>query len=114
MGEVAASVLEHTRAGEDAVLGVIPESMAGEDVSSKMLGRTLVVADMHERKAAMAREADAFVALPGGCAPWTRRRGLQRGAARLCMPCAGAGAARRQREPEALWRYARDRACTCA
>ena len=27
-----------------------------------------VVADMHERKAEMARQSDAFIALPGECA----------------------------------------------
>lgn len=68
MGQVATSVIQHSSMGSDAVIGVIPESMSGEDVSSTMLGQTIVVAGMHERKAAMAREADAFVALPGGCA----------------------------------------------
>ena len=34
--------------------------MAGEAI-----GEMRVVADMHERKAEMARQADAFIALPG-------------------------------------------------
>jgi hypothetical protein len=30
-----------------------------------MVGEVKVVADMHERKAEMARQSDAFIALPG-------------------------------------------------
>ncbi|KAE8664378.1 Cytokinin riboside 5'-monophosphate phosphoribohydrolase LOG8 [Hibiscus syriacus] len=35
-------------------------------ISGETFGEVRTVSDMHERKAAMAREADAFVALPGG------------------------------------------------
>ncbi|XP_059278592.1 putative cytokinin riboside 5'-monophosphate phosphoribohydrolase LOG9 isoform X2 [Lycium ferocissimum] len=37
-----------------------------ELISGHAVGEVLVVSDMHERKAEMARRADAFVALPGG------------------------------------------------
>ncbi|CAN1217615.1 Cytokinin riboside 5'-monophosphate phosphoribohydrolase LOG8 [Linum perenne] len=35
-------------------------------ISGEPVGEVRTVADMHERKAAMAKEADAFIALPGG------------------------------------------------
>ncbi|KAG2238355.1 hypothetical protein Bca52824_092386 [Brassica carinata] len=35
-------------------------------ISGETVGDVRVVADMHERKAAMAQEAEAFIALPGG------------------------------------------------
>ena len=34
-------------------------------ISGETVGEVRIVSDMHERKAAMAQEADAFVALPG-------------------------------------------------
>ena len=34
-------------------------------ISGEAVGEVRVVSDMHERKAAMAREAEAFIALPG-------------------------------------------------
>nr|GMD72849.1 cytokinin riboside 5'-monophosphate phosphoribohydrolase LOG8-like [Ipomoea batatas] len=37
-----------------------------EQISGHAVGEVLIVSDMHERKAEMARRADAFVALPGG------------------------------------------------
>ena len=48
------------------VLGVITEDLADEAVSGQGIGTVVVVRTMHERKARMAAEADAFVALPGG------------------------------------------------
>lgn len=48
------------------VVGVIPEGMVRREVAHTGLSELHVVADMHERKALMARHADAFVALPGG------------------------------------------------
>jgi uncharacterized protein (TIGR00730 family) len=48
------------------VLGFIPELLAPRETTGELLGETRVVRDMHERKAAMAEHADAFVALPGG------------------------------------------------
>jgi uncharacterized protein (TIGR00730 family) len=53
------------------VHGVIPaalvrkEQMVGAPVAGEF-GRMTVVQDMHARKAMMGKEADAFVALPGG------------------------------------------------
>ncbi|KAK2986553.1 hypothetical protein RJ640_022431 [Escallonia rubra] len=38
----------------------------GYQISGHAVGEVMVVSDMHERKAEMARQADAFIALPGG------------------------------------------------
>lgn len=62
MGVVAHTV--HDRGGE--VLGVIPEPLAPREVAGEQIGDTIVVGTMHERKATMARHADAFLAMPGG------------------------------------------------
>ncbi|KAG6630150.1 probable cytokinin riboside 5'-monophosphate phosphoribohydrolase LOGL1 [Carya illinoinensis] len=48
------------------VLGVIPTKLIPFEISGHAVGEVLIVSDMHERKAEMARRADAFVALPGG------------------------------------------------
>ncbi|KAF5471341.1 hypothetical protein F2P56_011783 [Juglans regia] len=48
------------------VLGVIPTALIPVEISGHAVGEVLIVSDMHERKAEMARQADAFVALPGG------------------------------------------------
>ncbi|XP_013612121.1 PREDICTED: cytokinin riboside 5'-monophosphate phosphoribohydrolase LOG8-like isoform X1 [Brassica oleracea var. oleracea] len=49
------------------VLGIIPQAlMPIEQISGETVGEVRIVADMHERKAAMAQEAEAFIALPGG------------------------------------------------
>lgn len=48
------------------VLGVIPKALMPLEISGETVGEVRTVSDMHERKAAMAREADAFIALPGG------------------------------------------------
>ncbi|RKT69401.1 hypothetical protein DFJ66_2621 [Saccharothrix variisporea] len=48
------------------VIGVIPQSLVDWEVAHRGLTELHVVADMHERKALMARLADAFVTLPGG------------------------------------------------
>jgi uncharacterized protein (TIGR00730 family) len=61
MGVLARAAIE---AG-GAVVGVIPRKLY-ELVDHVELTELVVAADMHERKARMAREADAFVALPGG------------------------------------------------
>ena len=39
--------------------------MTCSQISGHAVGEVLIVSDMHERKAEMARRADAFVALPG-------------------------------------------------
>ena len=48
------------------VIGVLPRMLAGAEVAHQNLSRLILVETMHERKARMALEADAFVALPGG------------------------------------------------
>jgi uncharacterized protein (TIGR00730 family) len=62
MGALADAALAN--GGE--VIGVIPRSLAAVEVAHAGLSRLYVVDTMHERKALMAQEADAFVALPGG------------------------------------------------
>ncbi|XP_047939242.1 cytokinin riboside 5'-monophosphate phosphoribohydrolase LOG8 isoform X1 [Salvia hispanica] len=48
------------------VLGVIPKALVPVEISGETVGEVRIVSDMHERKADMAREAEAFIALPGG------------------------------------------------
>ena len=48
------------------VLGVITEALVAKEVSHRGLTGLRIVETMHERKAAMADAADAFVMLPGG------------------------------------------------
>jgi uncharacterized protein (TIGR00730 family) len=62
MGALADSAL--ARGSE--VIGVIPRSLAGIEVAHQGLSRLVLVETMHQRKAIMAKEADAFAALPGG------------------------------------------------
>lgn len=62
MGAIADAFLE--RGGN--VYGVIPEHLKEKEIAHQKLTELTVVADMHERKATMAKMADAFVALPGG------------------------------------------------
>jgi uncharacterized protein (TIGR00730 family) len=62
MGALADAALDH--GGE--VIGVIPRTLAGIEVAHQRLTRLVLVETMHERKALMAQEADAFLALPGG------------------------------------------------
>jgi uncharacterized protein (TIGR00730 family) len=62
MGALADAAL----ANGSEVIGIIPRSLAAVEVAHQGLSRLVVVETMHERKALMAQEADAFVALPGG------------------------------------------------
>ncbi len=62
MGALADAVIA---AGGNAI-GVIPEALERKEVAHEDLTELYVVGSMHERKSAMARLADAFVALPGG------------------------------------------------
>jgi uncharacterized protein (TIGR00730 family) len=48
------------------VLGVIPAALAPKELSGESIGELHVVDTMHERKAIMAEESDAFIAMPGG------------------------------------------------
>lgn len=62
MGALADAVL----AAGGEVVGVIPEALVAAEVAHRGLTERRVVSSMHERKAAMADLADAFIALPGG------------------------------------------------
>lgn len=62
MGQLAQTVQD---AGGH-VVGVIPRALVGPDLAGHTVGESIVVADMHTRKAEMARRSDAFIALPGG------------------------------------------------
>ena len=62
MGVVADAAL----AAGGEVLGIIPEALMRKEVGHGGLTQLVVTATMHERKAAMADAADAFIALPGG------------------------------------------------
>jgi uncharacterized protein (TIGR00730 family) len=62
MGVLADAVLAAGR----PVIGVIPRALADKELAHRGLTELVIVETMHERKAAMADRADAFVALPGG------------------------------------------------
>ncbi|HVT78311.1 MAG TPA: TIGR00730 family Rossman fold protein [Acidimicrobiales bacterium] len=62
MGAIADAVL--AEGGE--VVGVITRALEAKEIAHTGLTSLRVVDTMHERKAAMADEADAFVMLPGG------------------------------------------------
>jgi uncharacterized protein (TIGR00730 family) len=62
MGAVADAAL----AAGGRVIGVMPRSLVEAEIAHPGLTELVVVETMHERKAAIAEHADAFVALPGG------------------------------------------------
>lgn len=62
MGAVADGALS----GGGAVTGVVPRGMLPYEIAHTGLTDLVVVGDLHERKARMAAQGDAFVALPGG------------------------------------------------
>lgn len=62
MGLISQTVFD----GGCYVLGIIPKALMPLEISGQTVGEVRTVSDMHERKAAMARESDAFIALPGG------------------------------------------------
>lgn len=62
MGAVADAAL--TAGGE--VVGVIPRGLVDRELAHPGLTELVVVDTLHERKAAMADRADAFLTLPGG------------------------------------------------
>ncbi|PPR95091.1 hypothetical protein GOBAR_AA25581 [Gossypium barbadense] len=45
---------------------VIPKTLMPREITGETVGEVRAVSDMHQRKAEMARQADAFIALPGG------------------------------------------------
>lgn len=62
MGVIADTVL----AAGGEVIGVIPRALVAKEVAHPGLIELRIVDSMHDRKAAMAELADAFIALPGG------------------------------------------------
>ncbi|CAI0382763.1 unnamed protein product [Linum tenue] len=62
MGLVSQAVYE----GGRHVLGVIPKTLMPREITGEPVGEVKPVSGMHQRKAEMARQADAFIALPGG------------------------------------------------
>lgn len=48
------------------VIGVMPEALVSHELAHTGISELKVVKDMHERKSAMAENADCFIALPGG------------------------------------------------
>ncbi|OAY42975.1 cytokinin riboside 5'-monophosphate phosphoribohydrolase LOG7 [Manihot esculenta] len=48
------------------VLGVVPKTLMPREIIGHTVGEVRAVSNMHQRKAEMARQADAFIALPGG------------------------------------------------
>ena len=62
MGLLADAALQ----GGAEVIGVIPRPLANKELAHEHLNELIVVENMHQRKAIMARRANAFAALPGG------------------------------------------------
>jgi len=62
MGAVANGALDN----DGEVVGVIPELFNTPALAHNQLTRLIVVDSMHQRKEKLAKEADAFIALPGG------------------------------------------------
>ncbi|RWR79201.1 cytokinin riboside 5'-monophosphate phosphoribohydrolase LOG1 isoform X1 [Cinnamomum micranthum f. kanehirae] len=62
MGFVSKAVSD----GGRHVLGVIPRTLMPREITGETVGEVRPVSGMHQRKAEMARQADAFIALPGG------------------------------------------------
>ena len=59
-------VAQATQASGGQVLGVIPQALVDKELANAACDELHVVANMHERKAMMAEQAQAFLALPGG------------------------------------------------
>lgn len=62
MGAMADAAMAHG----GSVTGVIPHSLAVREIAHRGLTELIETGSMHERKAEMARRADAFLVLPGG------------------------------------------------
>ncbi|XP_065867272.1 cytokinin riboside 5'-monophosphate phosphoribohydrolase LOG1 [Euphorbia lathyris] len=62
MGLISQAVFD----GGRHVIGVIPKTLMPREITGETVGEVKAVADMHQRKAEMARNSDAFIALPGG------------------------------------------------
>lgn len=62
MGTIADTILEQG----GRVYGVISEKLKDKELAHTRLTELMVVSDMHQRKAKMAEQADAFIAMSGG------------------------------------------------
>ncbi|KAB2029847.1 hypothetical protein ES319_D05G189300v1 [Gossypium barbadense] len=59
-------VSQEVHRGGGHVLGIIPKTLMNKEITGETVGEVKAVADMHQRKAEMARHSDCFIALPGG------------------------------------------------
>ncbi|KAA0047258.1 cytokinin riboside 5'-monophosphate phosphoribohydrolase LOG3 [Cucumis melo var. makuwa] len=59
-------VSQAVHGGGGHVIGVIPKTLMPRELTGETVGEVKAVADMHQRKAEMAKHSDAFIALPGG------------------------------------------------
>ncbi|CAA7399717.1 unnamed protein product [Spirodela intermedia] len=62
MGLVSQAV--HSSGGN--VLGIIPRTLMRKELTGETVGELKIVTGMHQRKAEMSCQSDAFIALPGG------------------------------------------------
>lgn len=59
-------ISQEVHRGGRHVLGVIPKTLMCKEITGETVGEVRAVANMHQRKAEMARQSDCFIALPGG------------------------------------------------
>ncbi|KAG4979839.1 hypothetical protein JHK85_033797 [Glycine max] len=54
--------------GSIGLMGLVSQAVyeGGRHITGETVGEVMAVADMHQRKAEMAKHSDAFIALPGG------------------------------------------------
>ncbi|KAH7681952.1 Cytokinin riboside 5'-monophosphate phosphoribohydrolase LOG protein [Dioscorea alata] len=52
--------------GGRQVLGIIPKVLMDKEIIGVTIGEVKPIENMHQRKAEMTRNADAFIAMPGG------------------------------------------------
>ncbi|XP_022750630.1 cytokinin riboside 5'-monophosphate phosphoribohydrolase LOG5-like isoform X2 [Durio zibethinus] len=57
-------VSQEVHRGGGHVLGIIPKTLMSKEITGETVGEVKPVADMHQRKAEMARHSDCFIALP--------------------------------------------------
>ncbi|KAJ4723323.1 Cytokinin riboside 5'-monophosphate phosphoribohydrolase [Melia azedarach] len=62
MGMISQTVYD----GGCHVIGIIPKTLMSKEITGETVGDVKLVANMHDRKAEMARRSDTFIALPGG------------------------------------------------
>ncbi|KAA8528809.1 hypothetical protein F0562_036164 [Nyssa sinensis] len=59
-------ISQEVHRGGGHVLGIIPKTLMCKEITGETVGEVRPVANMHQRKAEMARHSDCFIALPGG------------------------------------------------